>query len=78
MTATTELDAKLEDVARQYDALTEELARPETSTDPDLIRRLGRELARVEPVVDAYRPLSDSCRPVFDACRPVGDAYRHV
>jgi peptide chain release factor 1 len=57
MTATTELDAKLADVARQYDALTDELARPETSTDPDLIRRLGKELARVEPVVDAYRTL---------------------
>jgi peptide chain release factor 1 len=57
MTATTELDTKLEDLARQYDALTEELARPETSTDPDLIRRLGRELARVEPVVEAYRAL---------------------
>jgi peptide chain release factor 1 len=57
VTAATELDVKLEDVARQYDALTEELARPETSTDPDAIRRLGREVARVEPVVEAYRRL---------------------
>jgi peptide chain release factor 1 len=53
----TELDAKLAGVARQYDDLQAELARPETSSDPNAIRRLGKELARLEPVVAAYRRL---------------------
>ena len=53
----SDLDSKLADVARQYDSLNEELARPETSTDPDAIRRLGKELSRLEPVVAAFRLL---------------------
>jgi peptide chain release factor 1 len=55
--AATDLDAKLADVARQYDELQSDLARPETSADPNAIRRLGRELARLEPVVAAFRRL---------------------
>ena len=52
-----DLDAKLAEVARQYDDLQSDLARPETATDPDAIRRLGKELARLEPVVATYRQL---------------------
>ena len=52
------LMTKLEAVARQFDELQAELALPETSTDPAAIRRLGRELSRLEPVVTAYRELS--------------------
>ncbi len=53
----TGLDARLADVARQYDEVQAELAKPETSRDPDAIRRLGQELARLEPVVHAFRNL---------------------
>jgi peptide chain release factor 1 len=53
------LDAKLAGVARQYDDLQAELARPEVATDADSLRRLGRELARLEPVVETYRKLRD-------------------
>ena len=53
------IDAKLAGVARQYDELQAELARPEVSSDPDSLRRLGRELARLQPVVDAFRHLQD-------------------
>jgi peptide chain release factor 1 len=56
----SELDDKLDGVARQYDQVQAELSRPETSTDPDAIRRLGRELSRMEPVVEAYRRLEDT------------------
>jgi len=58
----SELDDKLDDVARQYDQVQAQLARPETSTDPDAIRRLGRELSRMEPAVEAYRRLQDTRR----------------
>jgi peptide chain release factor 1 len=51
------IDAKLLEISAQYDAIHEELARPETSTDPAAIRRLGKELSRLEPVVEAFRRL---------------------
>ena len=38
--AAMDLDARLNEVARQYDDLQAELAQPETATDPDSIRRL--------------------------------------
>ncbi|HEX8939963.1 MAG TPA: peptide chain release factor 1 [Candidatus Limnocylindrales bacterium] len=53
------IDAKLVEVADQYDALQADLARPETTADPDALRRLGKELARLEPVVGAYRRLAE-------------------
>jgi peptide chain release factor 1 len=53
------IDAKLAGIARQYDQLQAELARPGVSSDPDSLRRLGRELARLQPVVDAFRHLQD-------------------
>jgi peptide chain release factor 1 len=53
-----DLDARLADVARQYDEVQADLSRPETSADPSSIRRLGKELARLEPVVEAYRRLN--------------------
>jgi peptide chain release factor 1 len=55
--ATGDLDATLAEVARQYDDLQSDLARPETATDPTAIRKLGQELARLEPVVAAFRRL---------------------
>jgi peptide chain release factor 1 len=56
----SDLDDRLADLARQYDDIQAELARPEVSTDPDSLRRLGRELARLEPVVRAYRTVEDT------------------
>jgi peptide chain release factor 1 len=51
------IEEKLSRIAAQYDELQSELARPETSTDPDSLRRIGKELARLGPVVTAYREL---------------------
>jgi peptide chain release factor 1 len=51
------LDETLAEVARQYDDVQAQLARPETSTDPRAIRRLGQEMARLEPTVAAFRRL---------------------
>ena len=48
------LDQKLRALVEQHEATQAELSRPETMTDPDALRRLGRDLARLEPVVDAY------------------------
>jgi peptide chain release factor 1 len=57
MTDPISLDAQLDDVARQYDDMTAELSLPETSADPAALKRLGKELARLGPVVEAYRRL---------------------
>jgi len=61
------LDDKLEGLARQYDDVQAELAKPEISTDPDAIRRLGRELSRMEPAVSAYRSLLETRRQLAGA-----------
>jgi peptide chain release factor 1 len=69
----TDLDAKLAEVALQYDSLQAELSRPETSADPSEIRRLGQELARLEPTVEAFRRL-ESIRHELTGVRELGDA----
>jgi peptide chain release factor 1 len=56
------LEARLDEVARQYDEVQAELARPEVTSDPDALRRLGREHRRLEPVVSAYRELGEARR----------------
>jgi peptide chain release factor 1 len=53
----TSLDAKLAEVAHQYDDLQAELARPEVMAEPSELRRLGQEMARLEPAVAAFRRL---------------------
>jgi peptide chain release factor 1 len=72
----SDLDAKLAEVAVQYDALNAELARPEVVSDPNELRRLGRELARLEPVVEAFRHLQDTRHELAGAreLRETGDA----
>jgi peptide chain release factor 1 len=51
------LDQKLRAVVAQFEALQAELARPESMSDPDALRRLGKEMARLEPVVETFRRL---------------------
>ncbi len=67
------LDGKLEELAHQYDQVSAQLATPEVLTDPSQLRRLGRELARLEPVVASYRELSE-VRTQLDGARQMRDA----
>jgi peptide chain release factor 1 len=71
--AATSLDARLADVARQYDDLQNELALPENSSDHEAIKRLGQEMARLEPVVAAYRRL-EATRAELAGARELRDA----
>jgi peptide chain release factor 1 len=59
MAADTRLDAKLAELALQYDDVSRQLGTPEVLGDPAQLRRLGRELSRLEPVVEAFRELND-------------------
>ncbi len=69
----SDLDAKLAEIAAQYDDLQGELARPEVSMDPNELRRLGQELARLEPTVEAFRRL-EATRAELTGAREVRDA----
>ena len=69
----SDLDAKLAEIAAQYDELQAELARPEVIADPNEIRRLGRELARLEPTVAAFRTLTET-RDELAGARDLRDA----
>jgi peptide chain release factor 1 len=69
----SDLDAKLAEIAGQYDDLQTDLSRPETSADPNEIRRLGKELARLEPTVGAFRRL-ESVRSELAGVRELGAA----
>ncbi len=51
------LRRRLADIERRYDDLTGQLSAPETSRDPSALRRLGQELATLEPIVATTREL---------------------
>src|SRR3954447_6852835 len=70
----SDLDAKLAEIAGQYDEVQAELAKPEVVADPNEIRRLGRELARLEPVVAAHRGLAGT-RAALGGARELRDAH---
>jgi peptide chain release factor 1 len=72
----TGLDARLRDVVSQYDDVQAQLATPEVSRYPDRLRTLGRELARLQPVVAAFQKL-DATRSELAGAREMresGDA----
>jgi peptide chain release factor 1 len=45
---------RLAELSLQAQRLHEELSRPEVAADPDALRRIGKELARIEPTVDTW------------------------
>ena len=57
MSGQSNLDGKLDEVVRQYDALNDEMQQPATLADVEAIKRIGREIRRLEPVVEAYQRL---------------------
>jgi peptide chain release factor 1 len=70
------IDATLREIAVQYDALHAQLATPEVTSDPNALRRIGQELARLEPVVAAFRSLEATRAELAGAreMRDIGDA----
>jgi peptide chain release factor 1 len=67
------LDARLREVVAQYEDLQATLSQPDVMSDPDQLRTIGRELARLEPVVDAFRAL-ESTRTELRGAREMRDA----
>jgi peptide chain release factor 1 len=73
------LDAKLIEIAGQYDALNAELTRPETGSDAAALKRIGKELSQLEPVVEAWRELLAARKELTDVreMRDSGDEEMH-
>ncbi len=73
------IDSKLVEIAAQYDAMNAELLLPETAADPAALKRLGKELAQIEPVVTAWRELSEIRKELAEAIemRDSGDEEMH-
>ena len=73
------IDSKLVEIASQYDALNAELSLPETGSDPAALKRLGKELAQLEPVVGAWRELLAARKELAEAfeMRDSGDEEMH-
>jgi peptide chain release factor 1 len=61
------LDDRLADLAEQARSIQEQLARPEVANDPEALRRLGRDLARLGPLVAAWDRLREVRRELDDA-----------
>jgi peptide chain release factor 1 len=51
------LEARLDEIERQSRQIESELSRPDVASDPDALRRLGKELRRLEPIVTASQEL---------------------
>ena len=73
------LDDKLIEIETQYEALNAELALPETGNDAAALKRIGKELSQLEPVVEAWRELKAARKELAEAVemRDSGDAEMH-
>jgi len=54
------LDARLDELERRLAEIEAEWAKPEVSSDAVLSRKLGREQARIGPIVENYRALREA------------------
>jgi len=64
---TSGLRRRLALVEARYDELNRQMSEPETMSNPDRIRDVGRDIARLQPVVDAVRALREAERRVAEA-----------
>ncbi|MGD0121804.1 MAG: peptide chain release factor 1 [Candidatus Limnocylindrales bacterium] len=73
------IEDRLVEIAAQYDALNAELSRPETGSDPAALKRLGKEIAQIEPVVGAWRELLAARKELAEVLemRDSGDEEMH-
>jgi peptide chain release factor 1 len=68
------LDARLDEIEAQWQEIQAQLVRPEVASDPESLKRLGREMARIEPVVNVYAALR-AVRHELAGAREVRDGH---
>jgi peptide chain release factor 1 len=62
-----DLNERLDELERRYDELSSELSSPEVATDPDRMRRLGKDLAELGDIVVPYREYKEAVRQADEA-----------
>ncbi|HEY7756406.1 MAG TPA: peptide chain release factor 1 [Actinomycetota bacterium] len=62
-----DLDARLAEVEARYEQVQAEMATPEAATDPERLRRLGRDFADLQEIVVPYRRLREARRAAEEA-----------
>ena len=58
--------AKLEELSRRYEELNEELASPEVLSDPQKLRKMGKERAELDDIMKVYNDLTDVMQEIGD------------
>ncbi|HYG72996.1 MAG TPA: peptide chain release factor 1 [Actinomycetota bacterium] len=62
-----DLDDRLGEIESRFDAVAAEMATPEAATDPDRLRRLGRDFAELRELVAPYREYREAQRQAEEA-----------
>jgi peptide chain release factor 1 len=57
---------KLEELSQRYEELSDELARPETISDPNKLKKAAKEQAELDDIIKAYRGLTGVVREIED------------
>ncbi|HEX9123060.1 MAG TPA: peptide chain release factor 1 [Actinomycetota bacterium] len=59
--------SRLNELEQRYETLSAEMASPEAATDPDRLRRLGKDIAELQQIVVPYREYRDALRQAEEA-----------
>jgi peptide chain release factor 1 len=62
-----DLTDRLDELERRYDELSAEMSSPDIASDPDRMRRLGKDLAELGDVVGPYREYREAMRQADEA-----------
>ncbi len=62
-----DFESRLADVESRFEELQAELAEPEVATDPDRLRRLGKDLSDLQEIVLPFRALREAQRQAEEA-----------
>jgi peptide chain release factor 1 len=61
------LTARLDELERRYEELSTQMSSPDVASDPDRMRRLGKDLAELADVVAPYREYREAVRQTNEA-----------
>jgi peptide chain release factor 1 len=61
------LTARLDELERRYEELSTQMSSPDVASDPDQMRRLGKDLAELADVVAPYREYREAVRQTNEA-----------
>jgi peptide chain release factor 1 len=61
------LTARLDELERRYEELSTQMSSPDVASDPDRMRRLGKDLAELADVVAPYREYREAVRQTDEA-----------